>query len=130
MRTTTTLWLGLALCGPLLSACPRPTTVDAPVDPAIRRHLAGTWVGANGAEVLITYAGGEHVVQSVVDGDGEVFQVMRSGWTSEGYTFDYLVPSSSYQVHTVVLAASAEALDVRWSNDHGADGTEILRRKP
>jgi hypothetical protein len=122
------LLLALLCTAPLLTACPKPAPT-AEVDRALARHLAGTWARASGAQVLITYADRKHAVQSIVDSDSEVFQVMRSGWTSEGFTWDYLVPSTGYQVHVIVVAADSENLHTRWSNDHGGSGTEILERQ-
>lgn len=80
-------------------------------------ELAGVWTDDGGAVFIIEQAGRSRAeLVSVVDYDGEAFQVQRSGYEGAQWTLDYVVPSTQYQVHVKVLAVEDDELTTTWSN--------------
>ena len=49
-------------------------------------------------------------LMSVVDNDGEVFEVRKSGWAGGHFTIDYHVPSTGYDVTITLIEQVREGV--------------------
>lgn len=108
---------------PLLLAC-GPKKATTGLDPDV---LLGTWTADNGGTATVELVGGEPTFTSLVDYDGEVFQVQSSEWGDGVFEWTYLVPSTGYIVHEVVTSADRGSLCTIWSNQNDR-GTSCYTR--
>lgn len=76
---------------------------------------------------IVELVGGEPTFTSLVDYDGEVFQVQSSEWGDGVFEWTYLVPSTGYIVHEVVTSADRGSLCTIWSNQNDR-GTSCYTR--
>lgn len=125
------MW-NLMLLVPALSwgpaGCAKHATVKPPIDRHIKRQLPGLWKDESGAEHRIIRARKTPAVASIIDADGETFQVDRSGWTGSGYTWDYTVPSTGFAIHVQVESIEDDVMRITWTNDRDLAGSEVLVR--
>ena len=84
--------------------------------------LVGEWKDPSGAVVIIGRASGGATVTSVVDYDGEIFTVLRSGWEGSEFSWTYEVPSTEYLVTARAQEISDEVVMFAWNNT-APDGT-------
>ncbi|MEO0556863.1 MAG: hypothetical protein AAF170_01635 [Bacteroidota bacterium] len=111
----------LTLC--LASGCG--TSAPAAVD--INPQLVGVWIIEGGATYTITAAGDTYEL-SVVDSDGEVFEVTSLTWDGSVLAWTYFVPSSGANVREETTHIGENRIDVGWVNSEGDIGTDILNR--
>jgi hypothetical protein len=88
--------------------------------------LVGNWVDTETQS--ITSISKKGVATSVVDGDGEVYEVKASVRDGDRITYVYFVPSTGYTVTIEATPMRDGRLDVTWSNDRGASGREVWER--
>ncbi|NOY26582.1 MAG: hypothetical protein GXP62_11970 [Oligoflexia bacterium] len=102
-----------------------PTGVDVPYTAA---DLVGDWRNEGAGEITIVDQRGKPVVQSVVDYDGEVFEILGFGWGEDGYSWSYRVPSTDYHITETVLSIDGDSLHTSWSNQNGDTGKDTWSR--
>lgn len=95
----------------------------------IEKVLKGTWVDEGGTDTVVGKKKGRLAVKKIVDGDGARFQVLKSGWDGDRWSWTYLVPSTGYVVTIWVDAVYDDRFSTSWENDHGYSGTEEVFRK-
>jgi hypothetical protein len=104
-----------------LTACPKGGSGDG-------TGLAGIWADEGGGQrTTISMVSGQPTVTSIIDADGEKFEVRRSGYQGGNYSWDYHVPSTGYDVHIQVNALNGDRMETTWSN-HVSSGDEALVR--
>lgn len=118
-----TLALLTLLFSPMaLAGAPEPVAIAK----ADAKQIAGSWLDEGGARYVIRRKGKRVWVESIVDSDGEVFEILEHRDESE-FTFVYRVPSTDYVVTIAVLSSDDDALQTAWQNAH-AKGIETFRR--
>ena len=86
--------------------------------------LEGSWSSDSAGTVYtIQMAGGQPTLVSVVDDDGEVYEVKESNWDGQVIRWMYKVPSNGYLVREAVRMSGANTLTGNWTN-LGPDGSE------
>ncbi len=100
-------------------------------DSAARRDspdLVGVWEDTDtGTQFTIAMQGDVAHVTSIVDDDGELFEIRAEGWENGQLTWTYFVPSTGYENKFVVTSIGAEMLDSTWAGT-GGSGTQALAR--
>lgn len=126
------LLLSLA-CGPKTAPTSAGSSSDQKSTPTGAAYstdkLLGTW--QNDAGGVLTIDDGRHgpMVQSIIDYDGEVFELQTSGWTGTSFGWAYRVPSTSFEVSETVIEATSTALSTTWSNQTGDEGEDHWTRQ-
>lgn len=80
--------------------------------------VIGTWSNEGDGLATIELVAGVPTFTSVLDIDGEIFQVTESHWSREGFDWTYLVPSTGYIVHEVVTSVDENGMCVTWANQY------------
>ncbi|MCB9726877.1 MAG: hypothetical protein H6746_00200 [Deltaproteobacteria bacterium] len=117
----------------LLSACGSSNSaLSGPHGDTIRRdspRLVGDWADAETGTIFhVEMVDGVAQVTSIVDSDGEVFDIREQGWKDGHLTWTYHVPSTGYVNTFVVTNIGTEELGSTWSGT-GGEGTERLLRQ-
>ena len=107
-----------------LTACPKGGAPAGPTD-----ALVGVWSDnpEGGGTTEIKMVGGQPAVTAIVDHDGEVFKVTRSGVQGGKFTWEYDVPSTGYHVHITVEDLAGDEMTTTWKNAYDT-GYETLYR--
>jgi len=111
----------------LCTACPKQSTFQPPGAVYDARDLVGSWQDEGGAITRFALDDQAVVVSSIVDSDGEVFQVRTSGWVASAYQWIYLVPSTGYVVTTTVDSIAGDSMQTRWQNAYSEGREEMVR---
>jgi hypothetical protein len=88
-----------------------------------KHALTGQWVDSETGSV--TKIGGTGAVKSITDSDGEKFEVLEGRKEGDTLIWKYFVPSTGYVVEIRATPNGSGGMDVTWSNDQGASGTEV-----
>ncbi len=90
--------------------------------------LVGVWEDTDtGTRFTVAMQRGVAHVTSIVDSDGEVFEIRAEGWEDGKLTWTYFVPSTSYENTFVVTQIGRDMLDSTWAGT-GGSGTQALAR--
>ncbi len=113
----------------MLAACAK-----VPLHAEKAPQLAGEWVDGGGMVVTLVEDKGVVTVASIIDSDKEVFELQRSEWTESGhFEFEYLVPSTEYQVTIHIDEIKPDSLPHGWNNiapdGTTAEGTDVFTRR-
>ncbi len=114
----------LALAAPIMG-CPKNV---GSAQYASAKAMAGTWVDDSGATYVIELVGKYPKMTQVVDHDGEVFQILQTGWRDGLFHVTYLVPSTQYTVDITITEQLSEfAVRTAWRNQYDS-GEEVWSR--
>ncbi len=116
---------GAALVAPLLAL----TLACAHAHRAQDAALVGLWTPSmtDGERTTIVTRGGQAQVVSIIDSDGEAFDVKLSGWQDGHFGWVYRVPSTGYIVTVDVDSVAGDRMQTTWTN-HERSGSEELTR--
>ncbi|RME28316.1 MAG: hypothetical protein D6798_02645 [Deltaproteobacteria bacterium] len=91
--------------------------------------LVGEWTPSmhDGERTTIVTRRGRARVVSIIDHDGEVFDVKLSGWQDDRFTWVYRVPSTGYIVVVEVDAVTADRMQTTWTNHERTGHEELIR---
>ena len=93
-----------------------------------QRLLVGVWKhSSSNRRMFIRMRGGVPKVTAIIDGDGEVFRVLRSHWNGRTLSFSFYVPSSRVTVTHVMRSLRGNRMVTRWRNYRGS-GSHIYYR--
>jgi len=92
------------------------------------QDLKGTWQDDSGATIVITVLDRKAFVTSIVDYDGEVFNVLASGPEDGLFHWQAYVPSSDTSFDVWIDSVDEGSAQSHWSNSNDASGTEGLTR--
>ena len=98
----------------LLIGCPK-----HPIDPMVEaaQAMAGTWMDPGGCHFTIALQDDTPKMTSVVDADGEPFQIQSTGWRDGHFHGIYLVPSTGFLVDITILdQPGPDELHTEWKN--------------
>ena len=87
--------------------------------------LAGPWLDSS--TNALTTISPKGVVTSIVDGDGEKFEIRSSVREGDAVTWVYYVPSTGYTV-TIEARPLGDGVAITWFNDKGGSGQEVWTR--
>lgn len=89
--------------------------------PSNAADYVGAWEDEGGSVTTIDKSGRALEVTSIIDTDGEVFEVKGTGYVGGQLNWTYLVPSTGYVVTIRVLSLEGDQLCATWENayDHG-----------
>lgn len=123
------LLLCAAAAASTVSACA--TTGGAVASDAVRRDsqaLVGVWRDTDtDTRFTVQLKDGVAHLVSVIDDDGEVFEIRQQGWEDGRLTWTYYVPSTQYQNTFVITTIGPNMLDSTWTGTSGS-GTQALER--
>lgn len=105
--------LTLALALSLLPGCRKSARSSLPEQDAA---LIGVWLDDVRMKTTIASDGQRARVSHIVDSDGEIFPVVSSGWTPDGFVYVYDVPSTGYVVTITVHTVEEDTMAFDWSN--------------
>lgn len=91
------------------------------------RDLEGAWLDDSGTTAVIKVADRQALVTSIVDSDGEVFQVVESGRDQGLFHWTAYVPSTSTTYEVWIDSVDGDSATSRWRNDTD-EGREGLTR--
>jgi hypothetical protein len=90
--------------------------------------LAGVWRDPSTfSETTIVAKGSDFEVASVVDDDGEAYEIIEQSWDGSTISWTYYVPSTGYTVTMESTAIHQDTIECKWWGTAG-EGTEILER--
>lgn len=113
----------LAVLLVVLAGCAGSQPAESPLD----ARVLGEWESNGGTRYTFTDAGDTYGL-SVIDDDGEVFEVVSVTWADGALGWSYDVPSTGYTVRESVVDVSESRIEVEWENQTGASGTDTLTR--
>ena len=113
----------LAVLLVVLAGCAGSQPAESPLD----ARVLGEWESNGGTRYTFTDAGDTHGL-SILDDDGEVFDVVSVTWADGALGWSYDVPSTGYTVRESVVDVSEGRIEVEWENQTGASGTDTLTR--
>ena len=96
------------------------------------RFLLGVWEDSDGhSRHKIIFANKIYIVASVIDDDGEVYEMRDSKCQNDKLTWSTHIPSTGYNTRYEMLlpSSSASVLSGFASNDHGVSGRKITFKK-
>ena len=115
--------------GLFLAGCPNggsTPAVSAAAETAFAPEaLVGTWKDEGDATYIIDPG---PTMRSVVDYEGESFEIQSQGWIPGAYTWTYLVPSTGYVVTMKISSVEGDVASSTWSNANDS-GSETLMRQ-
>jgi hypothetical protein len=90
--------------------------------------LAGTWKDPVSSDTfVIAWQSGQYVVTSAT-WQGTSYSITSQSWTGSSLTWSYYDADLSKTVTYSTTSLNGDNLDVNWSYDTGASGTETLTR--
>ncbi|MCB9744279.1 MAG: hypothetical protein H6740_16900 [Alphaproteobacteria bacterium] len=95
--------------------------------PKNANEYVGDWT-QGGAVTTIAQDGRRLEVVSIVDSDGETFEVRGTSYEGGVLSWDYHVPSTGYDVHIEVTSLEGDLLCASWRNAHST-GDECYDRR-
>jgi hypothetical protein len=91
-------------------------------------RIDGLWQDASAlTEFEIVKSNGGFEMMSIIDSDGEVFELRDFEYSNGILRFTYFVPSTDYVVNFKTLVIHEDSMECRWWGT-GGDGSEILLR--
>ncbi|MCF7792913.1 MAG: hypothetical protein K9N09_03290 [Candidatus Cloacimonetes bacterium] len=93
----------------------------------IAEGLHGTWEESGGTIYKIEVMDELVNIISIVDSDGEAFEVQETKWEEGILSWTYLVPSTEYVVNMHSTAITEDTIICDWQNDY-AEGSETLTK--
>lgn len=90
--------------------------------------LAGVWLDPSTAsQTTIVEKDSGFEVASVIDNDGEVYEITDQSWDGTTISWTYYVPSTGYTVTMESTAVHQDKIECKWWGTAG-EGTETLER--
>lgn len=111
---------------------PSAAASSSPVDAAARidKRFVGVWIDLETrARHTIEERGGTLVVSSVIDDDGESYEVRSSKWDGSTLRWSYFVGSTEVLVTLRSKSLRGDSLTAAWANDTD-HGTQEFERAP
>jgi len=96
------------------------------------RFLLGVWEDSDGhSKHKIIFVNKIYIVASVIDDDGEMYEMRDSKCQNDKLTWSTYIPSTGYNTRYEMLlpSSSTSVLSGFASNDHGVSGREITFKK-
>lgn len=90
-------------------------------------EYVGPWQDEGGSVTYISQDGRDLEVTSIIDYDGEVFEVMGTSYTGGQLNWTYLVPSTGYVVTIRVMSLEGDQMCTTWENAYDT-GMECYTR--
>lgn len=110
----------------LLGGCAK-TSLGLPLGES-NRALEGLWRDEGGAAYRFDVTGKSLTCTSIVDYDGEIFEVQSSGWDDGVFEWVYRVPSTGYVVSHRVVTVEDDQFNAFWENGESSGRSRFQRQ--